>query len=84
MHLHTANLHAGQLACGLVDGQRALDRNAEFALFFAGGNIVVSVGIYVRVDAQGNGRAAAQTLTADTELLELGFTFDIENCHAQF
>src|SRR5665213_2456765 len=59
MHVDAGDLDTGELRRMRIDVARAADRNAELVLGLAGGNLVMGLGVDVRIDADRNMRAAA-------------------------
>ena len=52
MHMHAGRLDAGKLARQTIKRQRPRERHAEFVLGLSGCDLVMGLGIDVRVDAK--------------------------------
>ena len=81
MHVDADDAHAFELGGAGIDLAGAADRNAEFVLGLAGGDLGVGLGIDVGIDADRNVRRAAGAGGDRGEQfkLRLGFDVDAEN-----
>ena len=84
MHVDANDAHALELGGAGIDLAGAADRNAEFVLGLAGGDLGVGLGIDVGIDADRNGRRAAGAGSDRGEQFKLRFGFDVDAENALF
>ena len=78
MRLQTAQLQVRQLGSARINLCRAIKPNAKFVLALSGGNVLVGLGINVRIHADSDGCLLVKPLSDRIDALELRFAFHIE------
>ncbi len=78
MHVDADDPDARQAGGALVDGAGALPGNAELVLGLARGDLLVRLGVDIRVDAQRDRRGLAQRRSARRQNFELRLGLDVE------
>ena len=84
MTVDAVHLHVLHLFCFAIERQSFLDGHAELVLIQSGGDIWVSSGIHVRIDAKRNGRTLSHRLRDPVDGFELGLGFHVETEHSGF
>ena len=72
MHMHAGGFDAGQLARQRVKGRGLRERNAEFVLGLSRRDLVVSFGVDIRIDAEGDARGRARLAATSLNALSSG------------
>src|SRR5690606_22501963 len=80
--VHAFNHQPRQAGGFGVHARGIVNIDAEFVFFQAGGNVRVSLGVNVRVHAQGNVRGFAQLYGNAAQAFQFGFGFDVKTVHA--
>ena len=78
------DVNAGQAGSVAVGGERPLIGNAELAVFEAGRDVGVGLGVDVGIHAQADRRTPAQGQGHFGEQVEFGLAFDVEAVHTDF
>ena len=84
MAIHADHVDMIQRGGTAIHINRAVDGDTELVLFQPGGDVRVSTGIHVRIDAEGDRRLDAHLTGHRIDAIQLGIGFDVEAENTDF
>src|SRR6476661_7028888 len=78
MHVHAARIDAGQRACEPIERERLAERDAELVLGLPSRDLMVGLGVDIRVDAERDAGRAAERSCRLAQDAKLWLGLDVE------